>query len=151
MPSDQKPKNALEERVLEFGQYLLLFRNIQNQSDALFLNSLGKLSMQELNVLNIIGDSQLTIMSEIAKKASLSLSSVTVIVEKLVKAKLVKRVRSEEDRRIVKGTLTTDGDKIYQLQIQHMHSIVRNILNTLSVDEQIDLLKIFKKITQSLQ
>lgn len=146
----KKINSSFEERVNELGQYLILFRTIQNQSDAKFLHSLGGLSMQELNVLNIIGDGKLTIMSEIAKRASLSLSSVTVIVEKLVKAKLVERIRSEEDRRIVKGVLTAEGNKIYQLQIKHMHSVLHNVLNTLSSKEQVVFLELFKKITMAL-
>lgn len=140
---------TLEHRVEELAQYLLLLRKMQDTSGAEFLTSLGGLSLQEVNVLNIIGDHEPCIMSDIAKHAVLSLSSVTVIVDKLVKANLVERVRSEEDRRIVRGSLTLEGKKIYQIQIQHMHDVLRKVLSPLTVEEQENFLKIFQKITRA--
>jgi len=145
--STSDPNNQdLELRIQELSQYLIFMRKMQDQQDGAFLQSLGNLSMQELNVLNIIGDNEPCIMSDIARSAALSLSSVTVIVEKLVKKKLVQRVRSEEDRRIVKGALTLEGKKIHRVQIEHMHNVLRKILSLLTPDEQESFLKIFKKI-----
>lgn len=141
-------KSAIEQHVHELAKYLLLLRKIQDKSQADFLASLSGLSMQELNVLNIIGDNEPCIMSDIAKIAVLSLSSVTGIVDKLVKSKLVKRIRSEQDRRIVQGRLTADGKKIYEIQIKHMHDVLRKILSLLSESEQRDFIGIFQKITK---
>lgn len=149
--TDSLHDNSLEQRVQKLAQYMLLLRKMQDQSGADFLASLGGLSMQEVNVLNIIGDSEPCIMSDIAKRAALSLSSVTVIVDKLVKADLVQRVRSEEDRRIVRGSLTSEGKKIYLIQIQHMHDVLRKLLNPLSVEEQENFIEIFQKITHAPQ
>jgi len=143
-------QNSFEYRIQELAQYLLLLRKIQDKSSADFVASLGGLSVQELNVINIIGENEPCIMSEIAKHAVLSLSSVTVIVDKLVKAKLVKRIRSEEDRRIVSGSLTDEGRKIYHIQIEHIHEIIRKILNTLEPGEQDTFLKLFQKIARSM-
>jgi len=138
---------SLEERVQQFAQTLLLFRKMQDKTESEFLASLGSLSMQELNVLNIIGDNEPCIMSDIAKQAALSLSSVTVIVDKLVKAKLVTRIRKEEDRRVVYGALTTEGKKIHQIQISHMHDVIRRLLTLLSDAEQQVFLQLFEKMT----
>ncbi|MHB1947341.1 MAG: MarR family winged helix-turn-helix transcriptional regulator [Gammaproteobacteria bacterium] len=147
--SDSTNDNVLESRVEKLAQYMLLLRKMQDKTGAEFLASLGGLSMQEVNVLNIIGDFEPCIMSDIAKHAALSLSSVTVIVDKLVKANLVVRIRSEQDRRIVHGSLTADGKKIYQIQIQHMHEVLRKLLSSLSIEEQENFLKIFQKITRA--
>lgn len=145
--TNQTPKfKTLDERVQELSRYLLLLRKMQDKSGGELLSSLGNLSMQELNVINIIGDNDPSTMSDIAKNASLSLSSVTGIVDKLVKAKLVKRIRSEEDRRIVQGSLTPEGKQIYQNQIEHMHQVLRAILNMLTDEEQEHFLKLFHKI-----
>lgn len=141
---------VINKRINELSQYLLVLRKIQDKSSADFVSSLGGLSMQELNVINIIGDNEPCIMSEIAKQAVLSLSSVTVIVDKLVKAKLVERVRSEEDRRIVSGSLTEEGRKIYIIQIKHIHEIIHKLLAPLTSDEQETFLMLFKKITRSM-
>lgn len=143
--NDKKP---IEQHVQELAKYLLLLRKIQDKSQADFLASLSSLSMQELNVLNIIGDNEPCIMSDIAKTAVLSLSSVTGIVDKLVKSKLVKRIRSEHDRRIVQGVLTADGKKIYEIQIKHMHEVLHRILSLLNENEQRVFIGIFQKITR---
>ena len=147
----EKSKHSIEHRVQELTRHLLILRKVQDQSTAKFVDSLGGLSLQELNVINIIGDTEPCIMSDIAKQASLSLSSVTVIVDKLVKAKLVKRIRSEEDRRIVCGSLTEQGKKIFQIQIEHIYETIRKILCTLTLEEQEIFLKLFDKIAYSIK
>ncbi|GEM_PF-1862699 len=148
---DADKKNSLEQHVQELAQHLLLLRKMQDNAGAELLSSLGNLSMQELNILNIIGDMEKCTMTDIAKRASLSLSSVTVIVDKLVKGKLVERIRSEEDRRIVWGGLTPEGYKIYLVQIKHMHGVLSKMLGPLLPEERASFLKVFKKIIQSYQ
>jgi DNA-binding MarR family transcriptional regulator len=146
---DSQPVSAsLEEKVKQLTQHLIALRKLQDQNDAELLASLGNLNMQELNVINIIGDKGFCTMSEIAKQASLSMSSITVIVDKLVKVKFVRRIRSEEDRRIVLGELTAEGSAIYQAQIEHMHKVIHKLLGVLTQQEQENMLKIFHKFTQ---
>ncbi len=147
--STQPKQSSLEQRAEELARYLIVLRNMQDKTSSAFLGSLGGLSMQELNILNVIGDHEPCIMSDIAKASSLSLSSVTVIMDKLVKAKLAKRIRNEDDRRVVHGGLTEEGRKVYQVQIKHMHDILSKMLNLLTVDEQESFLKIFQKITRA--
>lgn len=147
-PNESSPE--LEERVKKMAQYMLALRQIQNKTQAEFISSLGSLSLQQLNVLNIVGDTQPCTMSDIAKRASLSLSSITLIMDKLVKAKLVVRTRTSEDRRIVFAKLSPEGEQIYHLQIEHIHTIVRNILGVLTNDEQRTFIDIFQKIAQSI-
>lgn len=142
--------NTFDQRIQRFAQYLLLLRKIQDKKGSEFIAAMGKLSLQELNVLNIIGDNDPCIMRDIAKQAVLSLSSITVIVDKLVRAKFVKRLRNEEDRRIVYATLTPEGYKIYGAQIQHMHEVLRRMLEGLTDEEQESLLMILQKIIQKL-
>lgn len=145
----QTADTQLNQRIQELAHCLLVFRKMQDKAGTELVASLGNLSSQELNLINIIGDTEPCIMSDIAKQAMLSLSSITVIVDKLVKTKLVKRVRSEEDRRVVRGSLTEEGKKIYLIQIEHMHGILRKALNVLPIEEQENFLKIFQKITQT--
>jgi DNA-binding MarR family transcriptional regulator len=144
----QKTMN-LAERTKALAQSLLLLRKIQNKTEATFIKNLGNLNMQELNVLNTIGDQPGCTMSAIAKNLSLSLSSITVIVEKLVKNGLVTRIRSEEDRRIVYGRLTTAGDKIYQIQIEHLYKTLTKVLEKLSNNEQNNLINVMQKLTKN--
>lgn len=144
------PQSSLDERVRRFAQYLPHLRKAQDKKDSEFLASLGNLSIQELNILNIIGDSEPCIMRDIAKQAALSLSSITVIVDKLVKAKLALRLRNDIDRRIVYASLTPEGKKVYQIQIQHLHQFIHKMLAGLTLEEQDSLLRIMEKVVRSL-
>jgi DNA-binding MarR family transcriptional regulator len=138
---------TLDERVKKMTGYLLAFRHLQDQSDTAFLASLGGLNLPQLNVLNVIGDSEPCTMGEIAKRVVLSLSSVTLIVDKLVKLKLVLRVRGKTDRRIVYAKLTPEGQKIYQVQIEHLQVMGNKMLSVLTTEEQDMLLQLLHKLT----
>lgn len=137
-----------EEHVQQLARHLILFRQIQDQKSAEFLTSLGGLSLQELNVLNIVGDRVTCTMTDIAKAACLSMSSVTLLIDRLVRAELVDRVRSERDRRVVTAELTASGMKIYHLQLNHMHSVISQSLSALNLTEQAHLLSLVEKIVQ---
>jgi MarR family 2-MHQ and catechol resistance regulon transcriptional repressor len=137
----------LDDRVKKMTAYLLAFRNLQDQSDTAFLASLGGLNLPQLNVLNAIGDNELCTMGEIAKRVVLSLSSVTLIVDKLVKLKLVLRVRGKTDRRIVYAKLTAEGEKIHQVQIEHLQLVGNKMLSALTAEEQDMLLSLLHKLT----
>ena len=139
--------DTLERHTQKICDYMLLLRRVQDQAGAAFLSTLGNLNMQQLNVLNMLGDHQSATMGEIATASSLSLSSVTVIIDKLVKMKLVKRIRNEEDRRVVRGALTTEGLQIYQIQIKHMQEVIRKMLTMLSEEEQASFVNVFSKLT----
>lgn len=138
-----------EDDVTYLMQQIISFRHVQDQKTAAFLKSLGRLSMQELNVLNILGDHGACTMTQVAKFASLSMSSVTLLVDKLARAKIVNRERSEKDRRVVTAELTADGLKIYESQLQHMHDVIRRSLQVLSKTEQATLLSLVEKIVKS--
>jgi MarR family 2-MHQ and catechol resistance regulon transcriptional repressor len=142
----QTGDKTLNQRVRQMTSSLLALRRLQDKNESEFLASLGGLSMPQLNVLNIIGDSRSCTMGEIAKRAALSLSSVTVIVDKLVKLKLVERIRSEEDRRIVEAKLSVEGFKIYQIQIDHINFTGQKMFSVLTEEEQNMLLSILEKL-----
>ncbi len=144
-------KDAFESRVAELSGLMLSMRRSQNEAEALFLQSLGGLSLPQLNVLNSIGDQAPCTMTQVADQASLSLSSITLIVDKLVAMKLVSRIRSENDRRVVYADLTEDGRKIYNAQIAHIHEVMRTILRTLDENEQAQFLNFFGRFVNALK
>ena len=132
-------KDAFESRVAELSGLMLSMRRSQNEAEALFLQSLGGLSLPQLNVLNSIGDQAPCTMTQVADQASLSLSSITLIVDKLVAMKLVY------------ADLTEDGRKIYNAQIAHIHEVMRTILRTLDENEQAQFLNFFGRFVNALK
>ncbi len=109
------------------------------------------ISKQELNIISIVGRSGSVIMREIAEQVHLAVSSVTPTVDKLVKKKLVRRERSEEDRRIVSVALTEKGQKIYQMEVESYIRLSASILQALTDQEQEHFIGYFRKVADSLK
>ena len=108
-------------------------------------------SKQELNIISFVGRSGSVMMREIAEQVRLAVSSVTPTVDKLVEKKLVRRDRSEEDRRIVTVVLTDKGQKIYQMEVESYMRLSASILQALADKEQVQFIDYFRKVAASLQ
>ena len=85
-------------------------------------------------------------MREIAAFLRVADSTVTMLVDKLVKKKLVKRELSDEDRRIIKILLTDGGKEIYQEHLKGYQKFCRGMLRTLEEKEQDVYVELMKKI-----
>jgi DNA-binding MarR family transcriptional regulator len=105
----------------------------------------------EMKIVDILGRNGPMIMSEIADRAMLSVSTVTGITDSLVAKSLVQRERSEEDRRVVRVELTEEGKKIYKEALEFRSAIVRGMLGALNKEEQEALMNLFRKIVQRIE
>jgi DNA-binding MarR family transcriptional regulator len=148
--SDDKKSKSLN-KAQEIAHSLLKMRRNQNKADAEFLAALGTLNSQQLNVLNIIGDNQPCPITNIAYITSLPLSNVTLQIEKLVRKKLAKRQRSEQDQRVTYVELSVQGQAIYQKQIDQMAVWADIVLSTLTPEEQDVLLKCMQRFSEGLK
>ena len=93
------------------------------------------LTINEMHMLEAVGKgkNKPKTISEIAEDLGITLPSVTVAINKLVKKGYVEKLRGEEDGRIVYVTLTRMGKKIDSV---HRYSMVRSILSGMSEEEQ---------------
>ena len=136
-------------KVIELTQYInLLVQEFLTITQTLNDAYTG-VSKQELNIISIVGRREGAIMREIAEDAQLAVSSVTPIIDKLVEKKLVKRERSDEDRRIVSVALTDKGAKVYQMEVEAYMRLSAGILQALSASEQDKFLGYFRKVASS--
>lgn len=124
----------------------------QERRDARFSRSLGRHGEVVIFLLGEHGD--LT-MGQLAGAVGLSVSSMTVIVDRLEKAGYVTRERSQDDRRVVRLRNTGKGRKIHQSALHAQLRFARLVLSLLDSSEQRILLslhgKIGKRLTASLQ
>ena len=104
----------------------------------------------EVKMVEILGAHGPMIMTAIAEQARLSLSTVTGVIDGLVAKKIVKRDRSEEDRRIVQVQLTVEGQKIYEQALEVRLQMVRGMLGALNRDEQEQFVSLFRKIGEKI-
>ena len=104
----------------------------------------------EVKLVEILGSQGAMIMTEVADQAMLSLSTATGVIDGLVVKKLVKRERSEKDRRIVRVELTTEGQKIYEQALEVRLRMVRGMLGALNKEEQEQFVNLFRKIGERI-
>jgi DNA-binding MarR family transcriptional regulator len=75
----------------------------------------------------------------------------TIAINRLVKKEYVERIRSEDDRRVVKLGLTKKGKLLYRVH-QHFHrEMVKGVLSQMSPEEEQALLKALKNLHDFLQ
>ena len=106
----------------------------------------AELNIQELRVVEFLGDEGPHIMRELATFLNVAVNSVTSIVDNLEKKGLVRRVRSEEDRRIIRVELTDAGRLIHQDALDVNMQLFRTMLRALSSEEQKIFLLLIRKI-----
>lgn len=107
----------------------------------------SKLSNTEMKVIDFIGKQRECTMSEIAEHLMFTKTNLTAIVDKLVRKKMVRRERSEEDRRLVLVSLTQEGVKLFEQESENHLRFAEGMLESLNDDEQDQLLKLLSKIT----
>ena len=98
----------------------------------------------------ILGENGHQAMSELAEKLRLSVSSATLIVDRLVEKGLLSRHRSSEDRRVVRVGLTAAGDNVFKVEQEVMLKFGHAILDALSEQEQDLLLTLLRKVSTTL-
>lgn len=95
-----------------------------------------------------IGELSLTELSESMQTRN---STVTGIIDRMESADLVKRVRSEEDRRVVKIRLTPKGKALAKSVPIEPMALFRQALESLSPQEARTLLKILAKLEKTVR
>jgi DNA-binding MarR family transcriptional regulator len=108
-----------------------------------------ELNMQELRVVEFLGNEGARMMRELAEHLAVAVNSMTNIVDSLEQKLLVRRQRSEQDRRVIRVELTRPGSEIYQSLVETNLRLFRSMLGALTQDEQEIFLVLFRKIARA--
>jgi DNA-binding MarR family transcriptional regulator len=84
--------------------------------------------------------------TDVARWLDLSVNSVSMIIDRMVKAGLVKRVRDRKDRRTVFLTITSKAEKAYLLATVAGWELIREILSPLSDKDKRTLVKLLEML-----
>jgi DNA-binding MarR family transcriptional regulator len=137
----------IAENTRQFADYITLLRQQFTDSESAFLKKTQGMSLQQLKVLLVIASHRPCTMGKVAKHMPmLSLSSITVIVDKLVKQGFVKRARDESDRRVVYADFTTKGKELYQVYEEGVLKLSEEMMSQFSQQEQQEILSVYKKL-----
>jgi MarR family 2-MHQ and catechol resistance regulon transcriptional repressor len=109
----------------------------------------AELNMQELRVVEFLGNEGPRMMRELAEHLTVAVNSVTSIVDGLERKGLVRRQRSAEDRRVIRVELTDLGRETYQSLVEMNLRLFRTMLGALTEDEQEIFMVLFRKIARA--
>lgn len=108
------------------------------------------LTIKEMHTIDCIGLNRMKTSSEVAKELSITMGTLTVSVNNLVKKGYVERIRSESDRRVVRLHLTKQGKLLYRLHDRFHREMVKNIMDGLDEVEQGAITKGLENLHQFL-
>ncbi len=138
--------NNLEETVFDMmDQFKILF------SEELWENILLNCTKNEMFVLMWLYRNDEVNMSSIADYLNVPLNTATGIVSRMEKKGMVKRVRSQEDKRVVTIDMTDQGLAQIDLIMKEYLKYGQKILKDLSLEEMQLLNKLMSKVVDLLQ
>lgn len=139
--------SKLDRRATELGQVVRhIVQRFESANAAAANGPHVDLTMQETRVIELLGESGGQMMREIARHLGIAVNSVTSLIDHLETKGLLNRVRSHADRRVINVELTDTGRlanrSIANVKL-HFH---REMLATLTSEEQAILLVLLRKI-----
>ena len=87
------------------------------------------LSITEMHTIEAIGMYKKKTTSEVAKELSITVGTLTTAINKLVKKGYVERIRSEDDRRVVKLGLTKKGKLLFRVHQHFLFILLEKLLH----------------------
>jgi DNA-binding MarR family transcriptional regulator len=106
------------------------------------------LTQQQLHYLKVIVKMKNPTLSEIAREVGLTKPTVTVLVDKLTEKGYVRRVHSDEDRRVMHLHIDKKGTKISTLREIAHKRLAEKIRSGLNETETTILTELLKKIVK---
>ncbi len=133
----------MEENLETINQLLVdVFNDILSIEESELKKSRFKdLSITEMHTIEAIGMYKKKTTSEVARELSITVGTLTTAINRLVKKDYVERIRSEDDRRVVKLGLTKKGRLLYRVHQQFHIEMVRAVLTDVEDTESEALIK----------
>ena len=94
------------------------------------------MTTNDMHVIEAIGPGEGKTMSTVAKALNVTLGTLTISVNSLVKKGYVDRARSEKDRRVVLVSLTKEGLQAYRHHQKFHDDMIQSVVDNLEDDER---------------
>ncbi|WP_281164262.1 MarR family winged helix-turn-helix transcriptional regulator [Liquorilactobacillus sicerae] len=105
------------------------------------------LSIKEMHAINAITMYEHKTVSQVAKELHLTPGTLTATIDRLTKKNYVTRIRSNDDRRVIRLGLTKKGRLMFRAHAAFHRMMVRNFLKDLDQDE----IKTIEKALRNLE
>ena len=126
-----------------------LFRDVMDlEQRAIITSEYHDITNNDMHVIEAVGLGEPKNMSAIAKVLSVTMGTLTIVMNSLVKKGYVKRKRGKEDRRVVYISLSEKGKGAYQHHEKFHRHMIDEILKDLTEEETEALMKSLTKLDQ---
>lgn len=113
-----------------------LFNDIMDiEAKAIITPEFKDITNNDMHVIEAIGWKEPKNMSSVAKTLGVTVGTLTIAINGLVKKGYVHRVRSEVDRRVVLVSLTEKGEHAYRHHEKFHEDMIQSLLKDLSPQE----------------
>ena len=124
-----------------------LFRDIMElEEQAIITQEYQDITNNDMHVIEAIGVGEPKNMSTIAKLLSVTVGTLTIAMNSLVKKGYVIRERGKEDRRVVYISLSEKGLRAYRHHEEFHRQMIEAVLENLTEDETESLVKALAKL-----
>jgi DNA-binding MarR family transcriptional regulator len=118
------------------------------EEKALITEEFKDITGNDMHIIDAIGIGSPRNMSAVAKTMSVTVGTLTIAINSLVKKNYVERVRSEEDRRVVLLSFSDKGKKAYYHHQKFHDDMIKATIKGLSKDETLILVKAITNMTE---
>ncbi|MCX5894407.1 MAG: MarR family transcriptional regulator [Proteobacteria bacterium] len=149
-------KNDRIDRINEIEQHLVEFRNLFTQLFKKMVKRSSKtvgipFNPSQMRALSAFHEDREYRMGELSKNANVTMPFMTEMVDGLVQAELLDRLRDTEDRRVVKVKLSEKGKKIHKQFVKIRANEMSSIFAKLDNKDQAALLQALRKMSAILK
>ena len=124
-----------------------LFRDVNDiEQKAIITSEFEDITNNDMHVINAIGVGTTKNMSSIAKELSVTVGTLTISMNSLVKKGYVTRCRSTQDRRVVHISLSEKGVKAYYHHKHFHEQMIQGVVEVLTEEELQALIKALTKL-----
>ena len=129
-----------------------LFNDLRDIEDkCLITGEFRNISNNDMHVIEAVGIEEPKSMTEVAKRLNITTGTLTKSIDALVRKKYVVRNRSEEDKRVVKLSLTELGERAYEHHARFHKNMIEDIKGQLDDGETRVLIATLGKLVAYFQ
>jgi DNA-binding MarR family transcriptional regulator len=148
-------KNIEMKEVDEIGEQMIKVKNFFIEFFNKVVRDNGQVlgfdfGISQLKALAAFHEYQEYTMGELSKNASVTMPSMTEMIDGLERDGIVERWRDSEDRRVVKVHLTEKGKEMRRKFMMRRRNEFKNIFGKLSKEERDDLVNALEKVSTIL-
>ncbi len=143
----------MKEKLLEINQMLVEVYDDVNRIEEYSIKqgAFNDLSITEIHTIEAVGLYGSKTMSEITAQLEITMGTLTIAVDKLIKKGYLTRSRSTTDRRIVNVSLTNRGKLAYRIHEKFHMDMVKSIMSDFNPEEEEILLTALRKLNVHLK